>query len=83
MDGNSVNYTRNLEKFSEFAPEVWKRFEVTKDYKYLEELSLYVPEKYENEYKESFKEYMNRLHKDVFYYTGDDEDEVRETRKEA
>lgn len=83
MDGNSVNYTRNLEKFSEFAPEVWKRFETTKDYKYLEELSLYVPEKYEKEYTESFKEYMNKLHRDVFiFYTGD-EDEIRETRKEA
>jgi hypothetical protein len=86
MDGDSVNYTRSLEKFSVFAPDIWNRFEMTKNYRFLEELSTHVPENYQDEYRESFKEYMNRLHKDedVFATTGEyHDDEVRETRKEA
>lgn len=79
---NSAN-SIDLERFSVFEPYTWKRFEETGHYKYLEELSLYVPEKHQKEYDKSFKDYMTRVRKDVYYPGTDYEDEVRETRKEA
>ena len=82
MDGNSIIYTTELEKFSVFEPNVWKTFEMTKNPKYLEELSLYIPEKYQNDYNECFKDYMNQKDRDVSYNRSG-EDEIRETRKEA
>lgn len=83
MDGKQKLQLYDLERFSVFEPYTWERFETTGEYKYLEELSLYIPEKHQNEYDKSFKEYMSRVRKDVYYPGADYEDEVRETRKEA
>jgi hypothetical protein len=85
MDGKSISKdTSDLEQFSVYEPGTWSRFESTGQYKYLEELSLYVPEKYQGRYNQAFKDYMSRLHKDVYYPRADlNEDEIRETRKEA
>jgi hypothetical protein len=83
-DGNSISKdTTDLEQFSVYEPDTWRRFENTGHYKYLEELSLYIPEKYYREYNKAFKDYMSRLHKDVYYPGTDYEDEIRETRKKA
>jgi hypothetical protein len=82
MDGNvSPNRdTIDLEQFSVYDQDTWTRFESTGHYKYLEELSLYVPEKHKERYNKAFKDYMSRLDRDG---TNLSDDEVRETRKEA
>lgn len=81
MDGSSIpQNTVDLEQFSVYEPDTWKRFQMTGQYKHLEELALYVPEKYQDQYNKAFKDYMYRLGKDVYPR---DDDEVRETRKEA
>jgi hypothetical protein len=79
MDGNSISKdTTDLEQFSIYEPDIWNKFEYTGHYKYLEELSLYIPEKYQREYEKAFKDYMNRIYKDV-----NEDYEIRETRKKA
>lgn len=83
MDGTSIKVdTTELERFSVFDEESWKRFETTRNHKHLEELALYIPEKYHKEYNKAFKDYMNQTDRDVLYSASND-DEIRETRKEA
>lgn len=84
MDGNAISKdTTDLEQFSVYEPGTWSRFESTGHYRYLEELSLYVPEKHQNMYNKAFKDYMSRLRRDESPATDVSEDEIRETRKEA
>jgi hypothetical protein len=85
MDGGGppTASSSDLEQFSVFEPHTWKMFEKTGHYRYLEELSLYIPEKHQRTYDKAFKDYMSRVRKDVYYPGTDYEDEVRETRKEA
>jgi hypothetical protein len=76
-DGKKTD-TATLQKFSRFAPEVWKIFTVTNSTKELEKLALYIPEEYQKEYGHAFKEYTLSLEQ---YGPEYEEDEVRETRK--
>ena len=76
-DGKKFD-THSLQKFSRYAPEVWERFKITEDVKELERLSLYIPEEYQREYGQAFKEYASKLEQ-----YGTEEDEIRETRKDA
>jgi hypothetical protein len=80
-DGKKTD-TISLEKFSRFAPEVWERFKITNSTKELEKLALYIPEEYQKEYGQAFKEYTLSLDQYGSEYQYQ-EDEVRETRKAA
>ena len=70
-----------LERYSNFAPEVWERFKITKNTKELERLSLYIPEEYQKDYGKAFKEYTLSL--DQYGTEYESNYEIRETRKAA
>jgi hypothetical protein len=78
-DGKKID-TTELERFSVYEPSIWERFERTGRVEELENLFLYVPEKYSEEYSKAFKDYIKQINKDV---NSTYDDPIRETRKEA